>query len=305
MWPLQLTEAVQPTLSPSEADPCQPPINNTTSQITELSSLAKPFIPQSTDRLPTLLVTNARSIWAKADDLKSYVTDSEVDVVCIAETWITPETKNTVLSQLNEDYHKISIERTKRKGSGTLIMTKKTNSPQIETIAAGDIAKPSWEADTPDEPENLDNLSEPDENKIRTKVELSIVKLYPRRLPRGYSACLIICVYIPEWVKTKQKTSMWQLGEMIKVAVTSSTNSNKSLIFVAGDLNGVAIGPFCNAYKLHQINKSPTRKERCQDVVLTNAPKWPNLSSGTKVYDHEVVFCHPPLSPTKKVSHHQ
>ena len=166
-------------------------------------------------------------------------------------------------------------------------MVKKAFSPQIEMIKPDEIPKPSWDLDTSDEAEHLNDHVEPDESKIKTKVELSIIKLSPKRLPRGYSSCLIICAYIPEWVVTKQNTSMWQLGKMIENAITSNTNSNKPLVFVAGDLNGVDIGTFCHEYKLHQINKNPTRKERCLDVALTNAPKcyssqnWPPLDSGS------------------------
>ena len=103
------------------------PTSNNSERISyfELSPLAKPFIPQSTDRLPTLLVTNSRSLWTKAEDLNSYITDSKVDIACITETWIKPETRSVVLRRLNDDYHKFSVERLNRKGGGTLIMVKK------------------------------------------------------------------------------------------------------------------------------------------------------------------------------------
>ena len=83
-------------------------------------------------------------------------------------------------------------------------MVKKAYSPQIETIKPAGIPKPSWELDTTDEAEHLNDHVEPDETKIKTKVELSIIKveLSPKRLPRGYSTCLIIYAYIPEWVVT-------------------------------------------------------------------------------------------------------
>ena len=57
-WPLTSTEVVRVPTRPT---------SNNSERISyfELSPLAKPFIPQSTDRLPTLLVTNSRSFGQK------------------------------------------------------------------------------------------------------------------------------------------------------------------------------------------------------------------------------------------------
>ena len=53
-WPLPSTEVVRVPTRPTSPSPN----NLETISNFELSPLAKPFIPQSTDRIPTLLVTN-------------------------------------------------------------------------------------------------------------------------------------------------------------------------------------------------------------------------------------------------------
>ena len=93
-----------------------------------------------------------------------------------------------------------------------------------------------------------------------------------------------------------------QLQQGIAEAVNKCTNSNRPLIFIAGDFNGAIVSPLCKEYDLYQLNKKNTRKEALLDIIITNAPKCftcsnrPPLGNG----DHQVVIATPPLSLYKK-----
>ena len=155
--------------------------------------MAKPFIPTTTDKLPKIITTNARSIVNKIEHINQLVEDSKADIVCISETWTTPENNVIIKNQLNNEYHKLSSPRPieDMRGGGTLVLIKKCFSKRCVPIELEPFSKPEWVNDT-DMP----------------KIELKMVKAYPNRLPRGFSYVLIICVYIAEFTTSKQKAAM-------------------------------------------------------------------------------------------------
>ena len=86
-----------------------------------------------------------------------------------------------------------------------------------------------------------------------------------------------------------------------------STAGNRPLIYIAGDFNKANVKPVCDMYSLVQINKDPTRKLNCLDLILTNAPPCYNASSinplgphtaftgpGPKQSDHQMVLAFAP-----------
>ena len=248
----------------------------------KLSVTAKPFIPTTTDKLPKIITTNARSIVNKIEHINQLIEDSKADIVCISETWTTPENNIIIKNQLNNEYHKLSSPRPieDMRGGGTLVLIKKSFSKRCVPIELEPIPKPEW----------VNHTDMP-------KIELKMVKAYPNRLPRGYSYALVICVYIAEFTTSKQKAAMWALNSQLENALTKTSNGSEPLIIIAGDFNGSNVSTLCNANQLYRVNESATRGRNCLDLILTNAPKcyqseiWPPLGKS----DHSVVVAIPTL----------
>ena len=51
--------------------------------------------------LPTLLVTNVRSLFKKIDELQSIAEINQVDIICITESWLTPSCPDPTISLTN------------------------------------------------------------------------------------------------------------------------------------------------------------------------------------------------------------
>ena len=101
-------------------------------------------------------------------------------------------------------------------------------------------------------------------------LETTTVRFRPKRLPRGYSKCLVTCVYIPPiYNKQAEIDSLYNHLEGIYEADTSPP-----LTFVCGDFNKAKISSIKSMFDLYEINKKPTRKNNVLDLILSNAPKY-------------------------------
>ncbi|XP_065643027.1 uncharacterized protein LOC136074618 [Hydra vulgaris] len=229
-----------------------------------------------------------RSLCNKIEIFNQFLIDTNIDIACLTETWLNPSGKQIILSQINNNYTCISTERQDRMGGGTAIFINKKYSDKIEKIKL-----------TTDYSFNLVPKQE---------IELTIARVYPKLLPRGYSSCLVICAYIPVWSKSEQRNASYQLAQLIEPAITRCTIGNKPLIFLAGDLNGCPTDFICRSHQLIHLNTHSTRKTSILDIILTNAPKCyvsntlPSFSNS----DHLVVVSQPPLNlykSTRPVPH--
>jgi exonuclease III len=219
-----------------------------------------------------------RSLCNKVETLNQFLTDTNIDIACLTETWLSPYGKQIILSQINSNYTYISTERQDRIGGGTIILINKNYSNKTEEIKI-----------------TFDSLP----NSLpKQEVELTIARAYPKQLPRGYSSCLIICAYIPVWSKSAQRNASYQLAKLIEPAINCCTIENKPLIILAGDLNGCPTDFICRSHQLNHLNAQPTRKSATLDIILSNAPKcyvsntFPSFGNS----DHLVVVSQPPLN---------
>jgi hypothetical protein len=205
--------------------------------------------------------------------------DAKPDLAFITETWLTEQNKTIKLSQINPEYQIASSERTNKKGGGTLILIKESFSNNIKLIPTPVYKPPPWLAD----------------EKENGKVEITITKIKPKRLPREYSSIIAICVYVPEFSANKHTNAIYQLTQVIEQVATNSTQNNQPLLIIAGDFNGADVGPIKRAFNLHQINKKPTRANRTLDIIITNAPKCYESTNRIALgeSDHDIVLAKP------------
>ena len=253
----------------------------------------KHFKKVTTNQLPKITFANARSINNKVNEINTLLEDAQPEIALFVETWLTPINQTYTLSQIdpNNCYHLINLPRAQSKtissarreiaNGGLLMMLKKDSFSNIEPQL---ITPPAYEV------QPWYQLEEKDQ-----ELEYLIAKMRPKRLPRGYTTCLIVLVYLPHWIPKVQQALIYQLKAAIEFAVLKCTKHNEGvpLIYVAGDFNGANLNPILNdsAFKLHLVNTKPTRKGKCLDQVLTNAPKCytalnlPPLGQA----DHEIV----------------
>ena len=136
------------------------------------------------------------------------------------------------------------------------------------------------------------------------KLEVTIIRAIPKRLPSGFNCCLIINIYIPEFTETKQRKLIFHLNEiLIEPVITNHTKNGKPLLYIAGDFNNANNKYLYNTFNVYQVNSKPTNKnnDKCLDILLTNAPKCyvtknqPPFGNS----DHELVIAIPPLHKYK------
>ena len=76
------------------------------------------------------------------------------------------------------------------------------------------------------------------------KLESNTDRTRPSRLPRGYTTCIMVSVYIPEWNQpSKQNALINQLIYAIEPAIADSCTNGKPLILIGGDFNGADVSP--------------------------------------------------------------
>jgi hypothetical protein len=82
--------------------------------------------------LPSIANANARSACNKVDQLNQVLEDTQIHIMCITETWITPENKQSIISQVNKNYSVFSNERSKRVSSGTMVLVNNQYAKEVK-----------------------------------------------------------------------------------------------------------------------------------------------------------------------------
>ena len=112
--------------------------------------------------------------------------------MCISETWLSNQNKDAIKQQLSNNYTTLSNERDTKIGGGTMILINKDYTTNIQHITTKKI-----------------------EN---SEAEISLVKIKPNRIPRGYSSCYVACIYIPPKAANKNNTQKHQEQETDNIA---------------------------------------------------------------------------------------
>ena len=121
-----------------------------------------PLLPTTQTSLPSLFLSNTRSLVNKIEDLEIVIKNNDVDIACIPETWLTANTADPVVDISGYTIAPKDRAMPKR-GGGVCAFVK--SSIGFRTI------------------EELDN----------PLFECLWLYLRPPRLPRGFS-CIIICI---------------------------------------------------------------------------------------------------------------
>ena len=193
--------------------------------------------------LPSLLLSNIRSLAPKVDELEMVASLNEVSIICITETWLTPNIPDSAL--LLPNFFLFLNDREFSTGGG------------VCTYVSCDITC-----------KRLTEFENP-------KIESLWLSLRPKRLPRSISIILVAVIY---HTTSSGASENWDLYNHIQSNVDAFLrNHPDALVLVTGDFNPTSTGFDVNRVKrltgLSQIIRVTTRDNSILDWCLTNMKK--------------------------------
>ena len=183
--------------------------------------------------VPNILLSNVMSLAPKIDELRYYITYSNLDLVCLTETWLQEHIYNNVVAI--SDFNLLRRDRKDRQHGGVCIYIR--DSIQFSL---------------------LDDLSEP-------SFEVIWVKIRPDRLPRGFSNVIVGTVYHPP-----SSNNLAMLNYLWNCLSSIESKYSNCGILLLGDFNNLDVSRLKSNFKLKQIVNFPTRAQNTLDLILTN-----------------------------------
>ena len=210
--------------------------------------------------LPSLFLSNLRSLVNKIDELSGTVSSLSLDIVVITETWLSPNVNNSAIN-LNG----FSIFRRDRcdgrRGGGVCVYV----NDRMPVV-------------------HLKELSHPE-------VESLWLLIKPKRLPRGFNSIILAAIYHPP--KSDDRALLTHLIESLDSTLTSYP---ASAIIIAGDFNQFRHSQICNSFSLKQVVKQARRGSNILGKIFTNASKFynvPEILPPVGFSDHNSVLIKP------------
>ena len=210
--------------------------------------------------LPSLFLSNTRSLINKIEDLEVVINENNADIVCITETWLTGSIPDSVVEI--KGFALVRKDRQgDRRGGGVC--------PYIKSSIGFS---------------TIDELS-------NSPFETLWLYLRPNRLPRGFS-CLIFGVnYHPPLEDDIKFTE-----HLISSLDFALIKYHKAGIMLICDFNRLNYRHICNHFNLRQIVKNPKCGGAILDLVFTNLShnyNNPEILPGIGLSDHNYLIIRP------------
>lgn len=217
--------------------------------------------------LPSLLLTNARSLNNKFDELELVAKDNGADIICVTETWMNSEIPDSVAT-FSGYLDPIRNDRKEKRGGGVLIYVKDS------------IKTKHWEELYDEEFETL------------------WLTVHPPKLPRSISCVIIGIVYHPP------KANSFNLYKHICSSLDHILNIHPQAgIILSGDFNHFKDSQIKNIYKMTQVIDFNTRGNKILDKIFTNLDQLYNTPKSFAPLgksDHSVIMYCPTTQPNYK-----
>ena len=184
---------------------------------------------------PSAVVINSRSLYNKAKNLKLLLTELDLDVALISETWerVLPNLEMLIDS---ETYNVISRKRVGHPGGGVAILVKKTY-----------------------------NTLDPDLNPpqgIEVIWRILRVKVKNRTFHVGLSA-----LYVPPRSRLMNETVEFMISS---IHILNARYKDITFL-IGGDINNLVLQPIIDSLEnMKQVVETPTHRNRVLDIILTN-----------------------------------
>ena len=195
----------------------------------------------SNTSLPSLFISNARSLVNKIDELSSTVSNYSADIVVITETWLSNNVDNSVIG-LN-GFSTFRYDRPDGRRGGGVCVYVNNRFPVF----------------------HLEDISVPD-------IESIWLLLKPSRLPRGFNSIILGAIYHPP--RNDDRSLLAHIMESLDRALASNPGA---AVILTGDFNQFKHRQLCSSFSLKQIVKRPTRGSNVLDKIFTNVSKFYNV----------------------------
>ena len=204
----------------------------------EYVSAEQSSIPNISEPVPSLMLSNKMSLAPKIDEVRHSVLQTDVDLACFTETWLTDFVHDNVIQI--PGYNVVRRDRLIGQHGGVCLYVKESIPFEILSQYHNDQFEILW------------------------------VKARPHKLPRGLSCIIIGSIYHP--LSANDRNMIDFLTEQL--SLIESTYYDRGLILL-GDFNNLYnCHRLNNHFSLKQLVKFPTRGRRTLDLILTNLAKF-------------------------------
>lgn len=169
----------------------------------------------------------------KIDELRHYITYSNLDLICLTETWLQEHIHNNVVAI--SGFNLLHRDRKYGQHGGVCIYIRDS----IQFSLLDDLFEPSF--------------------------EVIWVKIRPDRLPRGFSNVIVGTVYHPP--SSNNSAMLNYLWNCLSLIESKYLNCE---IWLLGDFNKLDLSKLKSNFELKQIVNFPTRAQNTLDLILTN-----------------------------------
>ena len=175
---------------------------------------------------------------SKTEEIEATLGLNNIDVACLTETWLTENTKDQIQFENYILFHAVRNKVLRNSGGVTIAVNKDLVSARKLDI---------------DVPEHIESLW---------------ISIRPKWLPRSISIIIVAGVYYPGSTSTyapDQEDIILHLTETVHQLYQKYENP---LFIIMGDFNDLNIDELCDACKLKQVVKVPTRKNAILELIL-------------------------------------
>lgn len=183
--------------------------------------------------VPSLLLSNVMSLAPKVDELRHVVQYSNLNCICITETWLQSHICDNIVAL--DGFNLVRKDRCERVHGGVCMFIRDTINFSV-----------------------LDGLAD-------SSFEVLWVRLRPTRLPRGFSCIVVGTVYHPP-----NADNPAMLDYLTKCLSAIESRFSNCGLMIVGDFNGLNITHLQRSFGLKQIVNFPTRGRNTLDLMLTN-----------------------------------
>ena len=211
-----------------------------------------------------IFLTNANRLFNKMDELACLVAVNQYDVISITESWLSPDTPDSVY-QL-PDFAMFRRDRPDRLGGGVICYARSILHPQplFPNTHQGEQFEMIW------------------------------ISIRPHVLPRPLSIIIIAVVYCPPWHDSNTKKLL--IDHIIACIDILNKRYTCPGYLIMGDFNSLAIDFFRSRLNLKPTVKINTRANKILDNIFTNMTNYYNdaiITAPLGKSDHNCVILRP------------
>ena len=209
-----------------------------------------------------MFLSNTRSLVNKIKDLEIVIKNNDVNIACIAETWLTANIADPVVDISGYTIVRKDRAMPKRGGGACAFVNSSIGFRTIEELLDNPLFECLW------------------------------LYLRPPRLPRGFS-CIIICIIYHPPLDNEAGLAEYLISSLDTV-LDKSPNAGAMLV---GDFNRFNFRILSNNFNnFNQLVKAPTIGSATLDFILTNLFEHfckPVILAGIGLSDHKSILIRP------------